>query len=118
MSTELHFGRDLQGYNADAPQFPVDIFTATLATGTDSSITVPSNFKTWVMYVTVQPNGWVWVSRNGTAAVPTGGTFTAAVSELAVGTFEFRRVVFAGDIIDFITSNTTCDIEVSFQATI
>jgi len=116
MSTKLYFSRDEQGYNAVSPQFPTDISTATLAAGTGSSVTVPSNYSVWVMYVRVEPAGWVWVSRNGTAAVPAGGTFAAAVSELIVGPEEYRRTVYAGDVIDFITANTTCDIEVAFQA--
>ena len=118
MSTQLLFGRDIQGYTADAPQFPTDIYTATLAATVGDSITVPSNFQTWIMYVRIEPTGTCWVSRNGTAAVPVGGTFAAAVSELIVGTIEYRRTVYAGDVIDFITADTTCDIEVAFQAVI
>jgi hypothetical protein len=117
MSTALHFARDTQGYSADAPQFPTDIYTATLAASGASSITVPSNFSTWVMYVRVQPNGWVWVRNGGTAAIPAGATFAASSSELVCGTIEYRRAVKAGDVISFITANTTCDIEVAFQAT-
>lgn len=114
MSTELSFGRDMQGYNTYAPQFPINIFTATLAAGTARTVTVPSNAPTWIMYVRVQPNGWVWCSRTNTAAVPAGSTFSASFSELIDGTIEFKRKVFAGDIISFITANTTCDIEVAF----
>jgi len=117
MSTELYFARDVQGYCAYAPQFPKDIYTATLAAGAASSITVPNNLSTWVMYVRVQPNGWVWVSNGSTAAVPAAGTFATATSELICGTIEFKRIVKAGDVISFITANTTCDIEVAFQST-
>lgn len=116
MSTFLNFGRDVQGYNAEGPQFPTDIYTATLATGTAESITVPSNFPVWMMEVKVQPNGWVWVSRTATAAVPAGGSFAASNSELIPGTLLFRRTVYAADVISFITANTTCDIEVAFYA--
>jgi hypothetical protein len=118
MSTQLHFGRDVQGYNARAPQFPTDIFTATLAAGTAESVTVPSNYKSWIMYVRIEPAGWCWCSRTTTAAVPVGASFASAGSELISGTIEFRRVVFAADVISFITPNTTCDIEVAFQAII
>lgn len=118
MSTLLQFGRDAQGYHAEAPYFPTDIFTATLAASTAESVTVPSNYASWIMYVRVQPNGWCWCSRTTTAAVPVGGTLAAAKSELIVGTVEYRRVVLAGDTISFITANTTCDIEVAFQATL
>lgn len=114
MSTELSFGRDVQGYNAYAPQFPTDIHTATLAANTAKSITVPSNYPVWIMYVRVQPNGWCWVSRTGTAAVPAGSTFASSASELIAGTIEYKRLVYAADVISFITPNTNCDISVSF----
>lgn len=116
MSTQLNFGRDVQGFNAYAPLFPTDIFTATLAASTAKSITVPSNYPTWIMYVRVQPNGWVWCSKVTTAAVPSGSTFASSSSELIAGTIEFKRKVNAGDTISFITPNTTCDIEVAFFA--
>lgn len=113
MTTELSFGRDAQGYNAYAPQFPTDIFTATLAAATAKSITIPSNYPAWIMYVRIQPNGWCWVSRTTTAAVPAGSSFASASSELIAGTIEYRRLVYAADVISFITANTTCDISVS-----
>lgn len=118
MSTDLIFGRDIQGLNAYAPPFSTNIFTATLAAAGASSVTVPSSSALWVMYVRVQPNGWVWCSRTTTAAVPAGATFAASQSELIDGTIEFKRTVYAGDVIRFITANTTCDIEVAFYVAI
>ena len=114
MSTLLAFGRDAQGYNAGAPQFPTDIFTATLAANTAKSVTVPSTHAVFIMYVRVQPNGWCWASRTTTAAVPAGSSLASAASELICGTIEYRRLVYAADAISFITPNTTCDIEVAF----
>lgn len=117
MSTLLNFGRDMQGMNAYAPQFPTDIFTATLTVGTGSSVTVPVSHAVWIMYVRVEPTGYVWCRRNGTAAVPAGNTFASASSELIVGTIEYKRTVYAGDVINFISSNATCHLEVAlFQA--
>jgi len=113
MSTELSFGRDMQGYNTYSPQFSTDIYTATLAASTAESITVPSKYPTWIMYVRIQPNGWCWISRTTTAAVPAGGSFASAKSELITGTVEYKRLVYAADVISFITPNTTCDISVS-----
>lgn len=117
MSTNLQFGRDVQGLNAYAPQFSTDMYKATLATGVADDITVPSNFPNWIMYAKCQPDGWAWCSRNDTAAVPSGGTFEASESDLVTGTIEFKMTVTAGDIISFITSNTTCDILVKFYPT-
>jgi hypothetical protein len=115
-TTELTFARDTKGLNADAPLFPTNIYTATLVNGTATSITIPANYPNFIMYVRVQPDGWCWCSATATAAVPAGGTLTDATSELIVGTVEFRRTVIKGQVISFITSNTTCDIEVSLQA--
>jgi hypothetical protein len=113
MSTILNFGRDNQGYNAYAPQFPTDIWTATLAASTAESFTVPKTHAVFIMYVRIEPAGWCWVSRTGTAAVPAGGTFATSASELIAGTIEYKRLVYAADVISFITPNTTCDISVS-----
>jgi hypothetical protein len=112
MSTLLNFGRDVQGYNAFAPQFPTDIFTATLADGTAESIVVPTNFPAWIMTVSITPGNEVWVSRTTTAAIPAGGSFAASKSELNPG----PRLVYSGDTISFITPNTTTDCEVAFYA--
>lgn len=114
--TILNFGRDVQGLNAYAPSFPADIYTATLAAGAASSVIVPGKVPVYIMYVRVQPNGWCWCSNTTTAAVPAGGTLAAASSELIDGTIEYKRTVYLGQTISFITPNTTCDIEVAFFA--
>lgn len=114
MSTELNFGRDVQGKNAYAPQFATDAYTATLASNTEATITVPSNHAVWIMYVKMDPQVACWVSINDTAAVPAGSTFAASSSSLAVGTIEFKRTVYAGDVIHFISSFEDCDIGVEF----
>jgi hypothetical protein len=116
MITNLLFARDNQGYNAEAPQFSTNTYSATLATGTASSFTVPSSTSTWYMVIKVEPAGWCWVSRTGTAEVPAGDTIAANTSEIATGTWEFRRTVYAGDVISLATPNTTCDIGVSLYA--
>lgn len=114
MSTELLFGRDQQGYNTYAPAMPDDIRTATLAASSAASVTVPSNAPVWVMYVRIEPTKRCWISATGTAAVPVGGTFSASGSDLIVGTVEYKRTVYAGDVLSFITAETTCDIAVDF----
>lgn len=119
MSTVLNFGRDAQGMNAFAPKFPTDIFTATLTNGSAQSVTVPQNHAVWIMSISVQPGGEVWVREAGTAAVPAGGTFAAATSELNPGPRMVNALKADGitpNTIGCITSNTTCDVEISFYA--
>lgn len=116
MITNLLFARDNQGYNAEAPQFSTNTFSATLATGVAHNFTVPSNVTTWYMVIRVQPSGYAWVSRTGTAAIPAGATFAANASEMVDGTIEYKRTVYAGDVISMITPNTTCDVSVALYA--
>jgi len=116
MPTKLNFARDVQGYNAEAPPFSTNTYSATLAAGTASSITIPGDVPVWYMTVKVQPTGWVWISRTAAASVPAGGTFAANSAEMAPGTLEFRRTVYMGDVISFLSPNTTADVEVSLFA--
>ncbi len=114
MSTDLIFGRDVQGLNAYAPLFSTNMLTATLAAATARTITVPSSAPIWIMYVRMEPTGWCWISKTTTAAVPASSSFAASQSALAVGTIEFKRTVNAGDVLSFITPNTTLNIQVEF----
>lgn len=119
MSTILNFGTDASGLNAYAPKFPTDIFTATLSNGSAKSVTVPQNHSQWVMSVSVQPGGEVWVRENGTAAIPAGSSFAASNSELNPGprlVNALQKDGVTATTIGFITPNTTCDVEVSFYA--
>lgn len=112
MSTTLDFQNDVKGSNTFAPPFSTQVYTATLVAAAHSSITVPSNFKNWVAVFAYEPGATVWVSKNGTAAVPAGGTFAAAVSDLNPG----ARIVKAADVIDLITADATADVWVALYA--
>lgn len=94
--TQLNFGRDIQGLNAFAPQFPDLKYSATLASGGSDDIDVPSTATNWIVVFSYQPGACVWVSVNGTAAAPAGGTFAANASLLLPAQLEVK----AGDNID------------------
>ena len=107
MSTELQFGRDCQGYNAYAPQDSTNKWSATLTAGSATSITVPSNFKSWIVAFSYQPGTNVWVDFSGaTAAVPVGATLASTTATLNPG----QRTVPAGSSISVITDSTTADV--------
>lgn len=108
MTTKLLFGRDVQGYNAFAPAFAQDAFSATLDSGggTDS-ITVPGNFQNWIVAFSYQPGSDIWVAVNASAAAPAGITFAATVSELNPAS----RTVQAGDEIS-VLNNGSADADV------
>lgn len=85
MSQKLSFGRDTQGYNAFAPIPSTDKFSATLTTGTNSTITLPGNAQSWIVSFSYQAGSNIWVAYNGAAAAPAGGTFASNTSELLPG---------------------------------
>lgn len=96
MSTKLIFGRDVQGYNAYAPPFSKDKFSATIASNGNSTITIPSNFQNWIIAFSFEPGATCWVAHNTTAAPPVGTSFASTTSELNPGS----RSVNAGDTIN------------------
>lgn len=113
MTTELAFGRDVQGYNAYAPQDSTDKWSVTLGAGAATSITVPSNFPVWIVAFSYQPGTDVWVDLSGaTAAIPAGATLVATTSSLNPG----QRTVLAGSNISIITDSTTADVGIELWA--
>jgi hypothetical protein len=85
MTTKLNFGRDVQGYNTFAPPPSTNMYSATLASGGNSTITLPTNVATWIVAFSFQPGSDIWVAYNGTAAPPAGSTFASNISELLPG---------------------------------
>lgn len=109
MSTQLNFGRDVQGFNAFAPEFGTNKWSATIVADADASITVPANYPNWIAVFSFQPGTNVWVANNTTATVPVGSTFDTTSSELNPS----ARWVHAGDVLSFITDNVSADVGVS-----
>lgn len=113
MTTKLNFQRDVQGYNAFAPLFATDRYSATLAAAGNATVTVPSNFSNWVASFSYTPGSNIWAAYNGTAAAPAGATFASTTSELNPG----ARAVVAGDTINFKnTGSSSADVGVTFYA--
>lgn len=107
--TQLNFGRDVQGFNAYAPNFSDKTFSVALAAAGNSTVTVPSSTQNWIAAFSYQPGSDIWVALNTSAAAPVGGTFAANSSELLPGS----RKVKAGDTINFYNNGaSTADIGV------
>jgi hypothetical protein len=103
----LNFGRDVQGYNAYAPQDSSVKYSANLVTGVPSNILIPSSYQVWVIAFSAQPGVDIWVSLSGgTATVPAGGTLQPTNSILNPG----QRTVYAGNTVSLITSTATAEV--------
>lgn len=109
MSVHLHGGRDDQGYNFFVPPMSEDIYTVSLATSTEATMTVPSNATKWVASFAYQAGTVVWVAINNTAAVPAGATLASANSVLNPGTL----LLSAGDVIHMITPSASAEVSVA-----
>jgi hypothetical protein len=83
--TQLNFGKDVQGYNAYAPAPSTNMFSATIAASGNATITLPTSVSQWIVVFSFTPGSTVWVSYNGSAAIPVGSTFAATTSELNPG---------------------------------
>lgn len=120
MPTPFSMTRDINGYNGFGLQFSLDKYSATLATGVDTTLTVPAggplgsgtNFTTnrYIAIFSYEPGSTVWVALNGTAAVPAGGTFASTTSEL----LPTARFVKSGDILHFKTADASAVVGVTF----
>lgn len=115
MTAQLSMTRDVNGYpvyglvinDKDAPG-GVNNFSTTLAAGVEQHFTVPTSSRTWGAIFSFEAGTSIWVANNDTAVTP-GGSFAATSSQLNPSV----RQVSGGDILSFITSNTTAQIGVS-----
>ena len=104
----LELGRDVQGYNAYAPQPSTVKYSATITDGSATSVTVPSTYQTWVVSFRYFPND-VWVDVSGaTAALPIGATLAASTSELNPASLTLQK----GTVISIISAQTTADVSI------
>lgn len=111
MTTIFNMTRDINGFNGFGLEFADDNQKTTLAVGVEQHFTVSSNYSTWLAVFSFEPGSSVWVANNETAAVPSG-SFSSTDSQLNPS----ARKVFGGDVLSFISNNTTAEIGVSLYA--
>lgn len=113
MPTPFSMVRDINGYNGFGLPFSINKYSANLAQSTDTTLTIPSTnaqgtgtsnaVARYIAIFSYEPGASVWVANNATAAVPVGATFAAVSSEL----LPTARYVMGGDVLHFITADTT-----------
>lgn len=104
----LNMASDMQGNNAYAPRFTTINYGTTLSQNTLQNFTVPSNFEKWIAVFSYSAGADIFVSNNNDSEVP-GSSFSSTTSQLCPAT----RLVNSGDILSFITSNTSATVLVS-----
>lgn len=123
MATLYQVNKNFQGVNGFGTPFCSQIYTAALTANTDISLTVPTNAamgmapaqttnNTFIVVFSYAPSAKVWVSVNGTPAVPAAGTFGASTSELNPP----AKICKAGDTIHMLCV-AGADVSAAFYST-
>src|SRR5689334_8005920 len=121
--------QEIKGSTDLGQQYSDQIYNATLAAATNTTLTVPgggvmgglssyatSSTANKVMAV-IRTTGDVWVAVNKTAVVPAGSTFAKDTSELVTSSVEKAYLVHVGDVLNFFAKTaTTPSVSVAFYA--
>lgn len=93
--------------------FPTDNFSATLATSTNTALTVNGRSSVYKAVIKAGVDAIVYVALNKVAEVPAGASFAATSSEMIPVNGVLCREVKEGDVLNFITAGTGVDVSVS-----
>jgi|ERR1700761_1866882 len=119
MATKFNLSRDINGFNGFGVPFSDTLYATNLTTGAAQSLAVPLvmgmggngiyNGPEYIAIFSFEPGSNVWVSNGGTAATP-GSSFALSTSELNPA----ARFVKGGDILSFITPDSSAYVGVAF----
>lgn len=129
MTRQFRTIQEVKGSNDFGQQYSDQIYNATLAAATNTTLTVPgggimgaiSSFggvddKNKVLAV-IRTTGNVWVAVNQTADVPNGSSFAQDTSELVTNVLDKAYLVKVGDVLNFFAPTaTTPGVSVAFYA--
>lgn len=129
MTTTFRTIQETKGSNDFGQQYSDQIYNATLAAATNTTLTVPgggimggitsygSASDKNKMLAVIRTTGNIWVAVNQTAAVPVGSSFAKATSELVTNTLDKAYLVNVGDTLNFFAPTaTTPGVSVAFYA--
>jgi hypothetical protein len=125
MATQYLLTKDLAGYNGFGLKPTDTVYSASVTSATDTTLTVPAVSQLGTSYstknarllaiITIDPAATVWFALNNIAGVPAGATFASTNSELINPFFPVGYEVSVGDVLHFYNSGTTTnDISVKF----
>lgn len=111
MTTPLLMVRDLSGAITFGLPFSDNGFQTTLQQNLPQSLTIPEGNEKYLAVFSFDPGFRIFVAANATATVPSA-SFSSTVSELNPAS----RLVMAGDVLSFITPDTTTYVNVTLYA--
>lgn len=121
MTTKFNLTRDINGVNGFGLPFSDTAYNTILSANSEQHFTVPANMgmgasgtsysSQWIALFNFDPGTRVWVADNVTAAIP-GSSFAATNSELNPA----ARMVQGGDVLSFITADTSVSVSVSLYS--
>lgn len=122
MPTKFLMTNDINGQNGFGLAFTDTAYSATLAAGVATTLTVPSsasmggvpntNKAQWLAIFSFTPGSEIWVANNGTAAAPAGAAFAATPAELNPA----ARLVQGGDVLSFLSVAANNSVSVIFYS--
>lgn len=108
--------RDINGYNGFGLQFSDNLFQGILLNGIEQTLIVPespfADYPHLLAIFSFEPGATIWVALNQTATFPSG-SISSSNSELNPA----ARYVKGGDVLHFITNDSSDDYGVIFYAT-
>lgn len=102
MPTKFNMTRDVAGYNGFGLPICDDQYSAVLATGVAQTVTVPSQYPTYIAVIAYTPGSAVWVDCLNTAVAPTGAV---AATTACLNPAGIR--VSSGTAMSFITQDAS-----------
>lgn len=109
--TALNMVRDINGFNTFGLPNSLNKKSTILSANVEQHFTCPTNCVQWLAVFSFQPGAKVWFSSSDIATIP-GGSFADTFSELNPS----ARLIFAGDVLSFITDDTTAEVGVILYA--
>lgn len=113
MTTQLNFAKDVNGFNTFGINTSDHKVSTTLSAGVEQVTTVPSDAPKYLAVIASGQGHNVFVAINSTATV-SGVSFASTDSDLNPPAL----IVQAGDILHFITPDTTAYLNVKYYADI
>lgn len=126
MTTQFRTVQETKNNNDFGQLFCDQVYSASLAVTTDTTITVPgggvmgsiNSYNTNKVYAVIRVTTGkdVFLAVNATAAAPGGASFASTTSELVSGGYAICKYVSVGDVLHFFAPAANTNVTIAFYA--